>query len=647
MYTDRSSALVGLLILGGLVLFTGCGDFLSEQPKGKLSQNVVNDRNGVEKLLVGAYGALNPAGPENTGVAGGQVWRTDPAHWSHGSIASDVAHKGSIPNDQAPANDLQEHNWGPENGFFDPLWSNRFEGVSRSNSVLRAVEEVEALSDDEATRIKAQARFLRAYFYFDLKKNFDNVPLITEETEDFNQPNDIDQEIIWPQIESDLEFAMNNLPEEMPEPTRANEWSAKAFLAKAYVYQEKWEDAKSLFDDIINNGVTASGVPYALEEQFSHNFNAAQQGDDWSEVVFAIEMTANDGTGSPANSWNSFILNSPHAVAPWNCCGFFLPSHDLVNSYKTTSGGLPRPDGYTEAFNNMADVLKNDQGLASTNEFTLPANASLDPRLDWTVGRRGVPFYDFGPHPGNRYIRGPHDYAGPFSPKKNLWWDRNSSVGSNTNGFVPSSAVDYSAMRFADVLLLAAEAEIQSSSGTVEQARDYVNRVRSRAANSSGYVMNDMNEANALAVVGSESEMTSTDPSQFDWVVRTDEDATHVFLGGDASDVSNWNRYPDPTQSYNIGTYTSSEFQADPGPLRRVHFERKLELAMEGHRFYDLARWDRLDTRMSGFFDYEGNLTRDVDPSNTPLHGIYPIPQTQIDISTVQGEQLLQQNPQY
>lgn len=638
-------AVIASLLVGLGAALAGCDGFLTEQPKGSLSEGVISNESGVEKQLVGAYGALNPAAPGNRGIAGGQVWRTDPAHWAFGAIAADVAHKGSIPNDQAPANDLQEHNWGPENGYFDPLWSNRFEGVSRANSVLSTLRTLEDISESTATRIEGEARFLRAYFYFDLKKNFDNVPLIADTTENLNQPNNVQEEIIWPQIEADLQFAMENLPAVMPDQTRANKWAAAAFLAKAHAYQGEWDQARSLFRDVIANGQTAAGVPYELEEQFSYNFNAARQGEEWSENVFAIEMTANDGTGSPTNAWNSFILNSPHAVAPWGCCGFFLPSHDLVNSYKTTSEGLPRPDAFTQAFNGMGSVLKNDQGVTSSESFAPATGASLDPRLDWTVGRRGVPYYDFGPHPGNRYIRGPHEYSGPYSPKKNLWWKRNASVGRNTNGFVPVTAVDYAAMRFADVLLLAAEAEING--GSMQRALDYVNRVRRRAANSEGFVQNADNRANALAVVSSESALLSTSPQQYDWVVREDQNATYVFLGGDAGDISNWNRYPNPTDNYNIDTYTMQEFTSGVGALRKVHFERKLELAMEGHRFYDLARWGRLESRMSTFFGYEGELTRDVGPENTPSFKVYPIPQTQIDISVTDGEQVLTQNPQY
>jgi hypothetical protein len=653
-FTRYSLSISGLLFVAATLLVAGCDDFLTEGPKGEVGGDVVETRNGVNKLLVGAYNALKPFTPPSNGpggIAGGQAWRVGPAHWPFGAVASDVAQKGSAGFDQSPINALMQHRWTPTNSYFNPLWANRFEGVSRANSVLRTLEKVDGFSENEAARIEGEARFLRAYFYFDLKKNFGNPPLITDTTEDVNQPNNVQEEVVWPQIEEDLEFAMNNLPSTMPDQARANKWAAEAYLAKAHAYQQEWEDAHEHFTSVIENGVTATGVPYELEEQYNYNFNSTRQGADWSEAVFAVEMTGNDGTGTNANSWASYVLNYPHAVSPFACCGFFQPSHDLVNSFKTTSEGLPEPDGFTAAFNGMSEVLKNSQyptNIASDEQYTPPTNASLDPRLDWTVGRRGVPFMDFGPHPGKRYDRADFDYAGLFHSQKHIWWSRNADTGFNTAGFFPGSGVDYPAMRFADVLLMAAEAEIQSGSGSMQDALDYVNRVRERAANSNGYVKNSHNEAKALAVVGSESAMLNTDPQQYDWVVRTDETATYTFLGGDPSDTSNWNKYPDPTDNYNIDTYTMSEFTSGVGALRKVHFERKLELAMEGHRMYDLWRWGRAQTRMNEYFAYQGELTNDVQTSNTYRGAPYfPIPQNQIDISTVEGEQVLTQNPEY
>lgn len=657
-FYHTSTLIAGLLLLTATFFVVGCDNFLTEGPKGQVGGDVVETRNGVNKLLIGAYNALKPFTPPSNfpqGIAGGAAWRSGPAHWPFGAVSSDVAQKGSASFDQSAINLLMQHRWTPTNGYFNPLWSNRFEGVSRANSVLRTLGKVDEFSEAKATQIEAEARFLRAYFYFDLKKNFGSPPLITEETEDVNQPNNVVESIqadheVWTQIEEDLTFAMNNLDETKSDPTRANKWAAEAYLAKAHAYQREWGDAREHFTNVIQNGVTTAGIPYELEEQYNYNFNSARQNADWSEVVFAVEMTGNDGTGTNANAWSSYVLNHPHQSAPFTCCGFFQPSHDLVNSYKTTAEGLPKPDEFDTAFNGMNAVLKNDQtpqSIASNEKFT-PPDASLDPRLDWTVGRRGLPYMDHGPHPGKRYDRAGHDYAGPYHAQKHIWWQRNADVGVNTAGFFPASGIDYPVMRFADVLLMAAEAEIQSGGGTVQQAMEYVNMVRSRAANPKGFVKNSDNTLQALAVVGSESAMLNTNPAPNDWVVRTDENATYVFLGGDPSNIDSWNKYPDPTQNYNIDTYTMSEFQSAPGPLRRVHFERKLELAMEGHRMYDLWRWGRAQTRMNEYFAYQGELTTDVQASNT-FRGapFYPIPQTQIDISAAEGEQVLTQNPQY
>ncbi len=643
---------VALFALSLGVLLASCDGFLQEPPKGSLSGSVIENQKGVETLLVGAYSALSATettGGASAGIAGGDAWMSDPSHWPYGAVASDVAQKGSIPNDQVEVNPLMRHSWTPTNSYFNGLWSNRFEGVARANGVLRTLQAAEEnIPDSEASRIRGEARFLRAYFYFDLKKNFDNVPWISDTTENFNQPNNIEEEIIWPRIEADLEFAMNNLPETMPDQGRANRWAAEAFLAKAHLYQEEWADAKEHFDNVIANGMTPSGVPYALEEQYSHNFNAAEQDAENSEIVFSVEMTGDDGSGEIPNSWTGYKLNYPHGIAPFRCCGFFLASHDLVNSFKTTTGGIPQPDGFTEAFNNMGSVLKHDQGVPADEQYAPPTNASLDPRLDWTVGRRGVPFHDHGPHPGNRYIRGSSSYAGPYSAKKHIWRRRNTSIANNANSWAPGTGVDYPAMRFADVLLMAAEAELEAPNGTVQQALSYVNDVRERAANSNGFVTNSMNEAFALAVVDNQADMLATSPSAFDWVVRTDRNSTFMYLGtGPASDISNWNEYPNPADNYNIEPYTMAEFTSPPGAERRVHFERKLELAMEGHRFYDLVRWGRAETRMNEYFSYQGEITGDVNTGDNFENGVFPIPQTQIDISVVDGEPQLQQNPGY
>ncbi len=139
---------------------------------------------------------------------------------------------------------------------------------------------------------------------------------------------------------------------------------------------------------MIASGQNSQGVSYDLVDSFKDNFDAATQNN--SESVFEIQMVANDGTNSIANSNQGGMLNFPYN-SPFRCCGFYQPTQDLVNSYKTDpSTGLP----YLDNYNN--DPVKNDMGINSfdpddpENTSFDPYEGSLDPRLDWTVGRRGI-----------------------------------------------------------------------------------------------------------------------------------------------------------------------------------------------------------------------------------------------------------------
>ena len=198
----------------------------------------------------------------------------------------------------------------------------------------------------------------------------------------------------WPAIENDLTYAMNKLPPTQNAVGRVNKWAAEAYLAKAYMFEHRYADAKSLLEDLIENGVTSGGAKYALGN-YADNFNAEFK--NKYEAVFSSQMSVNDGAqGGNGNIGD--ILNYPTG-GPNFCCGFFQPSQWLVNHFKTDPvTGLPDPDHFNEV------NVKNDEGITSTDYFT-PDTGTLDPRLDWTVGRRGIPYLDWGPHPGKIWIR--------------------------------------------------------------------------------------------------------------------------------------------------------------------------------------------------------------------------------------------------
>jgi hypothetical protein len=437
---------------------------------------------------------------------------------------------------------------------------------------------------------------------------------------------------------------MDNLPEIQDAVGRANKYAAEAFLAKAYMFDEKFNDAKTLLNELIQKGVTAKGIPYQLMPNFGDNFNIEFK--NQSESVFAVQASVNDGSGG-LNGNMADVLNFPQTSIPTNipgqCCGFFQPSQYLVDLYKTDSvTGLPDL--------NSGVSVKNDQGISSDSVFT-PYSGTLDPRLDWTVGRRGVPYLDWGPDPGMGWIRD-QNYSGPYLPKKNIYYEsQQQKFTESTFWTTGATANNVNLLRFSDILLWAAEAEIETN-GDLNKARDYVNQVRQRAANTPGLVKNDDNSPNAKATTNSQAEFdVFNDPAYplnpYDWVVRKDINQTWVFLKTNSDGTKVWNAYTPPR--YNIQIYTDA--WTDPNFARKaVRYERALELAMEGHRFFDLVRWGIADIEINNYLQKEQKLRTYLNDAKfrKGKNEYYPIPQIEIDLSTdANGIAHLIQNPGY
>lgn len=592
---------IGGLVAAGL-LFDACQKSLEIPAQGALSDEVLATRAGVDALLTGAYAALD--GQYNNGsalnLAGGNAWEASPSNWVYGSIAGGEAHKGSDGSDQPAVDAIAKFTADPSNGYFNSKWRTVYEGVNRTNSTLRLLAQATTISDADRALLAAQARFLRGHYYFELKRMFNNVPWIDETiatTEASSQPNNVD---IWPKIEADFQYAMENLPNTQSDVGRVNKWAAMTYLAKTYLYEHKYTQAKPLFDQVIAQGVTSNGLKYALMTRYHDNFDAATENN--SESVFQIQMVANDGTGTIANANQGDMLNFPYGNSPFRCCGFFQPSQDLANSYRTDATGLPLVSAYNSS------PVKNDQGIASTQPFT-PDAGPLDPRIDWTIGRRGIPYLDWGNHPGADWIRSPgQTYAGPYSPKKNIYMQATQDQYADNHSWAPGTAINWNIIRYADVLLMAAEVEAQL--GNLAQAQTYVNQVRARAANPVNYVYRYANDAAPLAGYSTT-----------------------------------------PAANYKIAVYPAGAFAGlgKTGALNAIYFERKLELATEGHRFFDLVRWGVAESELNKYFSYESTITTDIRGGRfvAGKNDYFPIPQRQIDLSTSSGKSTLTQNPGY
>ena len=575
------------LALVGTITYSCSKSFLDRTPKGSLDENTLANKKGVEALLIGAYSVLDGF------IDGGGIflggWQSAGSNWVYGSISGGDAHKGTDGGDQPDINPIERFEHNATNGFFDVKWSVVYEGVTRCNSVLKVMAKATDISAADVTRITGEARFLRGHYHFEAKKMFKNVPFIDEKVEDFKVPNNTD---IWPQIEADLKFAYDNLPEVMNAKGRVNKWAAAALYAKALLYQNKFTEAKAVFDLVYSTGKNAQGVKFGLLSKFHDAFDAETENSN--ESVFAVQYSVNDGAPDAANGGWGEVLNFPYNSGPGGCCGFFQPSQDLVNAFQVDGSGLPLLDTYN------ANEVKNDAGLTSTQPFT-PTTAALDARLDWTVGRRGIPYLDHGKHPGADWIR-LQSYGGPYSPMKNVFTkaekDKLADKSFWTSGV---TATNYTLIRFADVILMLAECEVEV--GSLEKARQLVNEVRARAANPAGFVKDGA--ANAA--------------------------------------------------NYAVGLYTTP--WTDKAVARKaVRFERRLELAMEGHRFFDLVRWGVAKTTLDDYFKYVSGTTvptmnnsrsylkaPSVPTFTTGKHEYFPIPQRQIDLATG----TLTQNPGY
>ncbi len=541
-----------------------CSDDFTDVPAiGALSDQTLQNEIGVDLLLVGAYSTLD--GIRNN--APGAEWHGTGDNWWL-DVISDDAHKGSTDGDQADLYLLEIYDWTSANPYLN-MWDSRYAGANRANAVIDLINKI---PEGDFSSQLAEARFLRGHYNFELQKMFGNVSYISEESfanTEFNQPN---SGPIWAEIEADFQYAIDNLPDSQAEVGRPTSWAAKAFLAKAHLFQQDFSAASPLFTDVINNG------PYALNTEFLDNFSLA--GENSTEAIFTIQFAT---AGSIA--WNGNqggTLNFPNALG--FCCGFYQPTQDLVNAYQTDAAtGLPLLDTF-----NQTDVT-NDQDLTSADAFT-PHTGPLDPRLDYTAGRRGLDYNGYGLNPGQDWVRATDaDISGPYLPKKNVYQasdDGNFGTGPWGQQF---SGVNYHIMRYADVLLMAAEVAVELSD--IPTALNYVNEVRNRAKNMS-YLQNEAGTADAA--------------------------------------------------NYVIEPYTA--FASQDEARKAVRFERRLELAMEGHRLFDLRRWGVAESIINTYVQNEARTIPNFGQkagAYMPNMDLLPIPINAIDLSGG----VLQQNP--
>ncbi|WP_016989509.1 RagB/SusD family nutrient uptake outer membrane protein [Flavobacterium sp. ACAM 123] len=532
-----------VFIIGLAFQLGSCSNnFLEEETFGEVNPSEMTKAANVERAIISAYSVLNGQIDGAT-----NAFNSPDSNWSFGDVTSDDAYKGGGgTGDQNNIHQMELYSANSTTTDIVRKWMALYEGVKRSNEAMRLLN---ASTDfDAALKVQrnAELRFLRGHYYFELKKIYNQIPYIDETAAtvaDYSKSNTIfTSDELWGKIEDDFKQAYAGLPAQQAEKGRPTKIAAKAYLVKCYVFEKKWQLAYDASTEIMSSS-------YGLLADFQQVF--LPENDNNKEIIFAVQHSINDGQASNYNGSIGDRLTAPGGPF-YSQYGFHRPSQNLVNSFKTDINGLPQEDN-----------------------INVTTSDNVDPRLDITVGRPGIPYKDLGIVYSDTWARDLATY-GVFGPKKRIV-SAKSSFYLTVWPYV--NALNYYIIRYAEVVLWRAEAAVEISK--LEEARGLVNQIRQRAANSAFVKTLDgsMNAAN-----------------------------------------------------YKIQTYTLP-WTNQIAARAAVHTETRLELAMEGHRFFNLVRWGEADITINNYIAIE--KTRRSHLTNASFtkgkNEYFPIPQSYID----------------
>ena len=522
--------------MGCLFMMTGCSRFLDQSPQGAIASEDLNTPENVEKMVIAAYASLT----NETKFSPQTLW-----YW--GSLRSGDAYKGGDGvGDYGILNDYETFVTNrPDNYVSDDKWVNSYDAISRINDALRRVNEMDESTFPQKKVRQGELRFLRGHFYFNLKVLFKYIPYIDEsvpkEVYDTISNRQYSNDGLWTKIAEDFRFAADNLPTAPQQDAgRPYSYTAKAYLAKTLLYQAytqdennqvtainhaKLEEVNTLCNDVIGK--------YSLFDDFGKNFLTAYE--NGVESIFSVQYSYNDGTGPGRLDW-AHALDWPMSKE-YGCCGFHVPSQNMINAFKTDNDGLPLFD----TFNNT-DAVAGDDFLKQ----------SFDPRLDHSVAIPGHPFkYKTDLIYDATWARAANIYGASVSMKEMVAPD-DPSYRQNPPDI--ASAKNWEIIRYADVLLWKAEALIEL--GRQDEALPLINQLRTRAAHSTGMLK-----------------------------------------------LANGNYM----SNYKVGTYQPGVNCTWTQEYARqaLRWERRLELAFEDYRFFDLVRWGIAATYLNNYFREE------------------------------------------
>ena len=555
----KNIALAGSVCCCMTAALTSCDDMLDTVPQGQFTAEQL-DESSVEGLVASAY-----AGLEAHFYGNNEAFAGPSTNWIF-DVRSDDAYKGGGGTGMEENIHLLEvSEVNSDNVSCLNKWQNNYYAISRVHNAMLALQQASSIAGAE--QVMGELKTLRAWYYFDLIRIFNRIPYFKEGEDVNTKPNDeFTRDEIFSFIKQDLREAIEVLPAQKSAAGRITRTTAQAILAKVCAFTSDWEGVRDNADAVIKSG------QYSLYQNFGDLSKIAFN--NGSESVFALQCsTANDNAHI---NWSN-LLNCTYSDGNLYGTGddFFYGSQNLVNAFRTDpASGLPLLDGTFNRVNVTEDY-----------------DGTLDPRLDFTVGRIGFPWR------GHTYTQGwcrAYDIYGEFSNKK-AWPAPEDALATWPWG---CNSLNFMFIRYADILLLKAEALVELASGTnaatdegLVEARALVNQVRQRAAQS---------------VDGSYSPV-DLDPSKADYYVGL---------------------YP---TDWDGNLYWTKE-----RARMAVRFERRLELALEGNRWFDLVRWgqDYLMNTMNTYMTEEAKLRPYYQGRSVSANEIFlPVPLAEIDNS--------------
>lgn len=527
--------------MAAAAVLSGCNDFLDNpKPQGTLDDQQVLDPAYVDNLVISAYAVWISAEDINSSFS---MWnfdvRSDDAYkGGNGTEDGDVFHQLEV------SQGIRTTNWN-----ISDMWQRLYNCISRANSALQVLENMDpdayALRDQRI----AEMRFLRAHGHFLLKRLYKYIPFAVDSNlspEAYNELSNREytNDEGWQLIIDDFKFAFDNLPAKQSEVGRPNRAAAAAYLAKTYLYKAYHQDdvnshqVTSISTEDLQKVVeytdpaimAASGCD--LESDFHNNFRPEPQYENGVESIWAMQYSFNDGTKNGNCNWayGLIVPNIPGVTD--GGCDFYKPSQNLVNAFRTDENGLPADNFNARDYDMATDYA--------------------DPRLFLTVGMPGTPYMFNKNYMMDRsaiWSRSNGLYGYYVTLKQNVDPDTDYLV----KGAWWGSPMNRIVLRYADVLLMRAEALVLLNQD-IPGAIDIVNRLRNRARQSTS-VISDYQQLYGVRM--------------------------------------------------NVRPYTGAYSQEQA--LEIVKRERRVELAMESDRFFDLVRWGEAATVLSKYYAEEAD----------------------------------------